>query len=197
MARPREFDEDEALDRAMDVFWRHGYEATSTEDLMEAMGIGRGSFYNAFESKRAVYLRTLERYLLLLGEGGPYRALFDEEPGVGALRAMLASYLGSVAGEGGAHGCYFVHVAKEHRGGDPAVTRAIQRGIEGMKGILREHMEAAKAEGYLAPHVDPEAAGLLMMAVVWGAHVMIEAGVPKDDAVQAAGLLFELAPAAS
>jgi general secretion pathway protein D len=61
MARPREFDEDAALDRAMDVFWRQGYQGTSTDDLMQAMGIGRGSFYNTFGSKRDVYLRTLDR----------------------------------------------------------------------------------------------------------------------------------------
>jgi TetR/AcrR family transcriptional repressor of nem operon len=194
MARPREFDEELALDRAMDVFWRKGYQATSTDDLMETMGIGRGSFYNAFGSKREVYLRTLDRYLTLLEDGGPYRVLFDMQPGVGALEALLGSYLESVASEHGAHGCYFVHVAKEHRGDDPEVTQAIRRGIARMRMILTDHMRVAQEEGALPSHIDPAKAALLMMAVAWGAHVLIEAGVDKEDALGAAKLIFELTP---
>ncbi len=192
MARPREFDEQAALDRAMDVFWQKGYQATSTDDLMEAMGIGRGSFYNTFGSKRDVYLRTLDRYFQLLEEGGPYRILFETEPGAGALEALLTGYLDSVASEGGAHGCYFVHVAKEHRGEDPEVTRAIRRGVQRMKEILTRHMQVAQEQGVLPTHVAPERAALLMMAVAWGSHVLIEAGVAEDEALSAAQVLFEM-----
>jgi TetR/AcrR family transcriptional repressor of nem operon len=192
MARPREFDESEALDRAMDVFWRKGYQGTSTDDLMEAMGIGRGSFYNTFGSKREVYLRTLDRYLELLREGGPYRMLFEMEPGADALRALTQSYLASVASEGGAHGCYFVHVAKEHRGEDPEVRRAIQKGIAQMREILTDHILAAQEQGVFPAHLDPAKAALMIMAVAWGSHVLIEAGASKDDVLEMTGLLFEM-----
>jgi len=192
MARPREFDEEQALDRAMDVFWRKGYQGTSTDDLMEAMGIGRGSFYNTFGSKRGVYLRTLDRYLDLLREEGPYRALFETEPGADALRALTQNYLSSVASEGGTHGCYFVHVAKEHRGEDPEVRRAIRKGIAQMKEILTGHMRVAQEQGILPAHVDPAKAALMMMAVAWGSHVLIEAGASKDEVLDMTGLLFEM-----
>jgi AcrR family transcriptional regulator len=194
MARPREFDEAQALDRAMDVFWRQGYQATSTDDLMEAMGIGRGSFYNTFGSKRAVYIRTFDRYLAQLRESDLYHRLFDMEPGGGALQEVLAGYLESVASETGTHGCYFVHAAKEHRGADPEVQAAIQKGIAGMKNVLVDHMKAAQRQGLLPAHVDPARAALLMVAVVWGSHVLMEAGVAKDDAMAAAGTLFDMTP---
>lgn len=194
MARPREFDEATALDRAMDVFWRRGYQATSTDDLLEAMGIGRGSFYNAFGSKRETYLRTLERYLDVLEEGGPYRALSELAPGQAALRGLLAGYLGTLASEDGAHGCYFVHVAKEHRGDDPEVVSAIRRGIARMRAILTDHMRIAREEGALPVHVDPARAALLLMAVAWGAHVLVEAGVGMEEALEAAETLFEITP---
>lgn len=62
MARPREFDRDAALKRAMSVFWAKGYAGTSTEDLLEAMSIGRQSMYGAFGDKRTLYVEALQRY---------------------------------------------------------------------------------------------------------------------------------------
>jgi TetR/AcrR family transcriptional repressor of nem operon len=62
MARPREFDREEALARATRVFWAKGYASSSTEDLLAAMNIGRQSLYNAFGDKRKLYLEALERY---------------------------------------------------------------------------------------------------------------------------------------
>jgi TetR/AcrR family transcriptional repressor of nem operon len=63
MARVKEFDREQALDRAMHVFWQHGYEATSLPDLLQAMGIGRQSMYDTFGDKRALFLLALERYI--------------------------------------------------------------------------------------------------------------------------------------
>ena len=62
MARPREFELDEAVEGAMQIFWRQGYGATNLPDLLLAMGLTRGSFYKAFGDKRSVYLEALKRY---------------------------------------------------------------------------------------------------------------------------------------
>ena len=193
MARPRTFDEDQALDRAMEVFWKKGYQATSTEDLMVAMGIQRASFYNAFGSKKKVYLRTLDRYLKLLAKGGPYKVLFESEPGVDALQAMMTQYIESLTGENRVHGCYFVHVAKEHRGEDSEVTGAIQNGIVRMRRILADHVEAGVERGVLPSGLDSEKIALLFMSVAWGSHVLIEAGVSKEEVLASSKTMFDLA----
>ena len=62
MARPREFDEADALDAATDCFWRDGYEATSVRDLAARMGITGASLYNAFGDKRSLFREVLQRY---------------------------------------------------------------------------------------------------------------------------------------
>ena len=62
MSRPKEFNPDEALEKAMQVFWHKGYEATSMEDLLNAMDINRGSLYATFGGKRALFLKAMDRY---------------------------------------------------------------------------------------------------------------------------------------
>jgi TetR/AcrR family transcriptional repressor of nem operon len=63
VARPREFDINQALDAAMEAFWRHGYEGTSLADLMDVMGLQKGSVYKAFGSKHELFIHVLKRYL--------------------------------------------------------------------------------------------------------------------------------------
>jgi TetR/AcrR family transcriptional regulator, transcriptional repressor for nem operon len=72
MARHKEFDRDEALRKAMEVFWSRGYEAASIEDLVKHMGINRQSLYDTFGHKHALYLKALDRYREVEG-----RRMFD------------------------------------------------------------------------------------------------------------------------
>src|ERR1700744_4715154 len=62
MARPRQFDEETALDAALQLFWQKGYVNTSVDDLLTAMGVNRWSMYNTFGDKEALFLKALERY---------------------------------------------------------------------------------------------------------------------------------------
>src|ERR1700730_8237775 len=106
MARPREFDRDLALRRAMSVFWEHGYEATSTADLLRAMGIGRQSMYDAFGDKHRLYLEALQLYETEAGA-----ALFERVTRAPSPFAAISNHVFSVA-EGTprdlSRGCFFV-----------------------------------------------------------------------------------------
>ena len=90
MGRPREFEIDQALDRAMGVFWQKGYDGASLQDLLGAMQIARGSLYKAFEDKHSIYLATLDRYDRTVVEAG-IAFLSDPEAGDGLtkIRTML------------------------------------------------------------------------------------------------------------
>jgi TetR/AcrR family transcriptional repressor of nem operon len=96
MARTREFDTDAALARAMDVFWCHGFEGTSIQDVVEATGVQRGSLYAAFGNKEGLYLAVLDRYREDLA-----RPMLDALAGVGDVRTLVRD---GVAGLGGTSG---------------------------------------------------------------------------------------------
>ena len=197
MGRPREFDEDHALARAMEMFWKKGYRNTSVDDLLGAMGIQRGSFYNTFGSKRETYLRAIDRYTEFMFNGGPYTQAVQLEPGLGALATLYDNYIDSVTGDAEPRGCFFAHVSKEHRGDDPVIQQAIVKGIERMCGIVRRSIEAAQRDGDLPEEVSAEGMAMLFMSVAWGIHVMAEAGVPKQDLKKAASQLFVMSQAAT
>ncbi len=94
MARPREFDRDQVVDRAVEVFWRQGFEATSIQDLVEATGLNRGSLYNTFGDKAGLFEAALERYMA----GAPTQpvvAAADTGPPRRATITSAASKLGN------------------------------------------------------------------------------------------------------
>ncbi|NIP58975.1 MAG: TetR family transcriptional regulator, partial [Gemmatimonadetes bacterium] len=107
MARPREFDETQTLHRVLDVFWRKGYRQTSLEDLEDATGLHRGSLYNAFGDKRALYRKALDRYREWLTTDGPMAQLVGDQKGAETLRAFIGTFVRSLGDPGSPRGCFF------------------------------------------------------------------------------------------
>jgi AcrR family transcriptional regulator len=120
MARPREFDRELALERATGVFWAKGYTATSTEDLLAAMRIGRQSLYNSFGDKRALFLESLERYQRATTSGHLQRLTAPGSP----LAGIEALLIGLIAADDDrrALGCMGVGAASEFGAGDAALA---------------------------------------------------------------------------
>ena len=115
MARHKEFDRDEALQKAMEVFWSHGYEAASIQELVKQMGINRQSLYDTFGDKHALYLAALDRYREV--EGGK---MFELLAGQGSLKRALRQLFGEViecaVGGGQRRGCLMGNAMSEMAG---------------------------------------------------------------------------------
>jgi TetR/AcrR family transcriptional regulator, transcriptional repressor for nem operon len=137
MARPREFDLDEALENAMNVFWTKGYEGASLQDLLDAMGIARGSLYKAFQDKRSIYLAALDLYdsteILRTVD-----ALHDRSTGDGAtrIRLFLEDARAAVVRRHDRRGCFLCNAAvdqapvdAEVRGKVHAMTKRMERAV--------------------------------------------------------------------
>src|SRR4051812_2610114 len=88
MARPRQFDEERAVDAAMRAFWTAGYEATSTQDLCDATGLGRSSIYNTFTSKHDLFERALRRYMATKNTA-TFALLDGDESAMDKMRTLL------------------------------------------------------------------------------------------------------------
>lgn len=146
--RPRGFDPDEALDRAIPVFWRLGYEGADLETLSEAMGVGKPSIYAAFGDKEALFLQTMDRYAATVG-CRPLQALADAPDIASGVAAAFAATLHNVSGAGGARGCLAACVAADSAEAMPAVRGRLAAGLEATQQAIGACLERGRARGEL------------------------------------------------
>ena len=177
--RPRGFDTEIAVERAMTVFWSRGYHGTALPDLLSATRLSRGSLYAAFGGKHALFLRALDRYIAdalarIDVELGPRHAPVD------GLRTFLAGYVERTSGASGRRGCLLVATAMELAGHDRDVERRIGRFFKAMETRLAGALARAK----VAAGVEPASAARILVCFVEGLRVVGKTG-PARAASQA------------
>lgn len=177
--RPREFDADAAIERAMGVFWSAGYNGASLPDLLEATELSRGSLYAAFGDKRGLFLCALDRYinesLARLD-----RELDPRKNALAGIRTCLAGYVERASGVGGKRGCLVVATAMELAGHDSEVERRIRRFFKAMETRLSAALVRARAEGELAEGVEPATVARLIVCLVEGMRVVSKTSADKS-----------------
>ncbi|MFF0447617.1 TetR/AcrR family transcriptional regulator [Streptomyces sp. NPDC004609] len=176
MARTKEFDPDAALQRAMELFWLKGYEATSMADLVEHLGIGRASVYATFGSKRELYLRAYDRYL---ENGVDFVGLLSRPgPVLPAVRALVERYADEAAADTLHRGCLVVNTAVELAPHDRAVARRVEANWDFVEGTLTSALARARAQGELSAGKDPRALARFLLTLLQGMRVM---GMSSED----------------
>ncbi len=169
--RPREFDTDAAVERAMGVFWSRGYHGTSLPDLLAATNLSRGSLYAAFGDKHGLFLRALDRYI----DDALARTDRELDPGKNALaglRSCLVGYVDRTSGIAGMRGCLVVATAMELAAHDAEVAQRIQRFLKGMETRMTAALARAQAAGELAEGVEPATAARLLLCLLEGMRVV-------------------------
>lgn len=179
MARPKEFDEERAVESAMNAFWDNGYEATSTQDLCEATGLGRSSVYNTFKSKHALFERALTRYRTI-GLHARAELLDSAETGFDRVRAVLD---GTVAEEraNGNRGCLMVNTAAEFGGRDEAVGAAVRADADGHLALLTEHIRTGQADGTIHRRRAAAELAQFVFTTVSGLRIMSRRGANEPE----------------
>ncbi|MCE9650768.1 MAG: TetR/AcrR family transcriptional regulator [Parvibaculum sp.] len=184
MGRPREFDEDEVLKAAGEVFWSHGYEGTSTRDLTNCTGLTPASMYNAFGDKRGLYVRSLEHYLkTILHEriarldalGSPARAI------AGYFREVIDRSLSDPEHRG----CMLVNTALAATPDDPELQRLVADETAAIERFFHRQILAGQKSGELPRQQSADDLARMLLAVVMGLRVLVRV---RPDAALLEGL---------
>jgi len=185
VARPKEFDPDIALDRALELFWEKGYEATSMADLVQHLGIGRASLYATFGSKHDLYLKALDRYLLK-ADPNPLEFLSRPGPALPLVRALVERYAQDAVCDAKRRGCMIVNAAIERLPEDRLVARRIEMAWDGLEAALAAALHRAQAQGELASDKDPRALARFVFVFLQGLRVVAKAAPDPDRVHDAA-----------
>ena len=133
MGRPREFNTDDALDKAMHVFWAKGFDGTSLRELTSAMKISKSSFYDTFGSKHELFLSALDRYNSTVAPRNIIALLDEEENARKAIKAVFDRYVDNLTDRDGTSGCFINKCAAERADRDPAAASRICKGLDGLE----------------------------------------------------------------
>lgn len=196
--RPRAFDIDFALERAVEVFWRHGFQDASLHELTEAMGLSKPSLYAAFGDKEALYLKTLERYRQLLIER--HAATLNDEPdGRRAVEKFLHSLARMLADPALPGGCFIINGTADCGGSTiPAsVELSLREALQGSEMMILERLRRAQREGELAANAQPEALAALFGSLLAGLAVMAKGGAKLSKLTGVIDTAMALWPAPS
>ena len=178
MARPKEFDRDSALQKAVEVFCDHGYDGTSTEELLRAMDISRQSLYDTFGDKRQLYLQALQQYLAdSIGE--QIRALNSSPSSLRAVEAMLHAFVAK-AGGAEARGCLGIGATCEFGVSDREVMALIITADKTLQSSLERRINEGKNAGEIGADIDARAAAQFIKATFLGIKVAARGGAPAD-----------------
>jgi TetR/AcrR family transcriptional repressor of nem operon len=192
VARTKEFDPEAALQAALELFWRRGYEATSMSDLVEHLGVGRASIYATFGSKHELYMKALERYQEQLPD--LLRELSRPGPVLPAVHAVVRRYADEAAAEElRLHGCFLTNTAAELAPHDPAAARQVERNWDQLETVLHSALVRAQAQGELSADRDPLTLARMLLVLLQGLKIVGKASPDparvRDAAEQALALL--------
>ncbi len=177
--RARQFDADEALGRAMEVFWRRGYEGATLDELTAAMGINRPSLYAAFGNKEQLFRKALERYRT--GPIGFIRESLRRPTARGAAEAILHGMLRLASGPENPGGCLAVQAALTSGAEADPIRRELAAGRERAVAAIRERFEQARREGELPEGTDCAALARFVATVMHGLAVQAAGGAGRSE----------------
>ncbi|WP_278264028.1 TetR/AcrR family transcriptional regulator [Nocardia sp. AG03] len=178
--RPRGFDRDVALRRAMEVFWEHGYEGASMADLTTAMGINSPSLYAAFGDKEALFRAAVELYGRTDG-GLTARALREQPTAYAAIEAMLRDNIVAYTDPDLPRGCMVVLAGATYTTRNAPIREFLTRARRDTDADIRARLDRGVAEGDLVPDTDTAALATFFSTVLYGLSIQARDGVEHAE----------------
>jgi AcrR family transcriptional regulator len=184
--RPLSFNRDAALQKAKLLFWRHGYEATSLNDLTDAMGVTPPSIYAAFGNKKGLFLEAVRLYL---SDPLSPQEIMDAEPTArAAAQALMEGAAATFTNPATPPGCMLATSAISVSAAAADVQAELASLRNGVEAHLRERIERAQAEGELSADIDAEALAAHTTAVIQGMSTLARDGAGHDKLMRVVAL---------
>jgi TetR/AcrR family transcriptional repressor of nem operon len=180
--RPRAFDTQRALARARDLFWSRGYAATSVQDLVDELGVQRGSLYAAFGDKHDLYLKAVALYDKENREH--LQAILQDGPVLPALRRMLlepSALTGAPGHPQGRRGCLVGNTTAELVPGDDAARALAAAAYDGFIEVVTAALSRAQATGEVTTSATPEAQARMLLLLFQGSALVSRAQPDRDS----------------
>lgn len=176
--RPREFDTEQALDAAMHLFWRQGYEATSMQNLLDSMKLSKSSLYQTFGSKHDLFQQCIQYYRNMMTTGLQQR-LAEASSGREFIEQFFMSIVDNANNPANRIGCLVMNTATELAQRDKDIGKLIKLGTENFADVFRQAVEQAQQEGDISPDKNAHSLGHFLMSNLSGLNSMVKAGASQ------------------
>lgn len=177
--RPRSFCKNEALDRALEVFWRKGFEGASICDLTEAMGINPPSLYAAFGNKEQLFCQALDRYAAVFA--GRRAAVLAGSSAREGIETLLRDAARNLTDKSKPAGCFYVQALAGGGEHSACIREMLDTKREDSEREILQRLERAKAEGELPEDADPAALARFIATVAQGMSVQAASGASRKN----------------
>ena len=189
LARSKEFNEEEALDKAMEIFWKQGYEKTSIQDLVDQMGIHRRSLYDTFGDKHSLFVQTLERYESLIASQ-IRKQITEEMTTVESIRKIfeLAVYSDNASPKG----CLMVNTAVELSLLDNEVSQRIKSAFKQTENLIANLLIRGQARGEVSSSFDSSELARYIHNALIGVRVLVKTTLDPQELESTIGLTLSI-----
>lgn len=175
LGRPIEFDVDQALDSAMRLFWRQGYEATSLQHLIVDMGLSKSSFYQTFKSKHLLFQRCLQHYRRTLTA-----ELRESLNRADSAKRFISDVLNDISletsGPLARWGCFMMNTASEFSHRDPSIADIVSHSVDSFTDVFEVAVLQAQQQGEIGASRDTRALATYLVSTISGLRNMVKAG---------------------
>jgi AcrR family transcriptional regulator len=192
MGRPRSFDIDGALDRALQVFWRKGYEGASLSDLTKAVRVNRPSLYAAFGDKKALFRKALNRYLN--GPAAYTQEALKEPTARAVVERLLQGAADLNAGPRNPGGCLMVQGALVSGDAGDSIRQELVACRAAGESALRRRFQRAKSEHDLPADTDPADLARYLATIIYGMAVQAAGGASRDKLQHVVEMALRILP---
>ncbi|RPE08523.1 TetR/AcrR family transcriptional regulator [Chitinophaga lutea] len=177
--RNREFDEDKALESAAGVFWIKGYEGASTEDLLQAMALNKGSMYNAFGNKRELFLKVFQFVAARIVQD--IQAVFGKHHNpLNAIEEIFYGVARSKDPEARNRGCFYSNVLTEMSGVDEELAKIAAQQFREVAAIYEKYIRQGTSDGFLPASLVPADTARYLINCWCGLHITRRMYTRKD-----------------